>query len=125
MRQTGDGRMRGTNPIELEHPDKLIVGYRGKYDAHHDCGGGISRPLEQIAEGTRSEHQEHVERRISQRKGAHDRKQHEKRNKIARGNAECAGKPVSADDMRIRVTEAFRRIDGDWKMIHRHADVPN
>lgn len=27
--------------------------------------------------------------------------------------------------MRIRVTEVFRRIDGDWKMIHRHADLPS
>lgn len=29
-------------------------------------------------------------------------------------------KPI---EMRIRVTEVFRRIDGDWRMIHRHADA--
>jgi ketosteroid isomerase-like protein len=27
-------------------------------------------------------------------------------------------------DMVIRVTHIYRRIDGDWKLMHRHADFP-
>jgi ketosteroid isomerase-like protein len=27
-------------------------------------------------------------------------------------------------EMPIRVTELFRRIDGEWRLIHRHADLP-
>ena len=28
-------------------------------------------------------------------------------------------------NMRIRVTELFRKIDGKWRLIHRHADMPS
>ena len=27
-------------------------------------------------------------------------------------------------DMVLRVTHIYRRIDGDWKLVHRHADFP-
>jgi ketosteroid isomerase-like protein len=36
---------------------------------------------------------------------------------------QIAGAPQPVE-MRIRVTELFRRIDGEWRLIHRHADIP-
>ncbi|MDE2450569.1 MAG: nuclear transport factor 2 family protein [Gammaproteobacteria bacterium] len=34
------------------------------------------------------------------------------------------GKMPQITNMRIRVTELFRKIDGEWRLIHRHADMP-
>jgi ketosteroid isomerase-like protein len=34
------------------------------------------------------------------------------------------GDASHAVQMRIRVTEVFRKIDGEWRLIHRHADIP-
>ena len=39
---------------------------------------------------------------------------------IARVRVQGRDEPV---EMRIRVTEVFARKDGDWQMIHRHADM--
>ncbi len=39
---------------------------------------------------------------------------------IATVNLAGQDEPV---DMRIRVTEVFRRVDGEWKLAHRHADA--
>jgi ketosteroid isomerase-like protein len=33
------------------------------------------------------------------------------------------GEMPAPADMRLRVTEVFRRVDGAWKLVHRHADV--
>lgn len=38
----------------------------------------------------------------------------------------AAVRPAGQSDrveMRIRITEVFRRIDGEWKLVHRHGDL--
>ena len=32
--------------------------------------------------------------------------------------------PSTDRHMVIRVTHIYRRIDGDWRLVHRHADFP-
>jgi ketosteroid isomerase-like protein len=39
-----------------------------------------------------------------------------------RSHRSVDGSPPS--DMVLRVTHIYRRIDGDWKLMHRHADFP-
>ena len=39
-----------------------------------------------------------------------------------RGPASVGGGP--SQEMVIRVTHIYRREDGDWKLVHRHADFP-
>ncbi|MCE7984432.1 MAG: DUF4440 domain-containing protein [Caldilinea sp. CFX5] len=38
------------------------------------------------------------------------------------GNAYLSGQ-AEAIPMKLRVTELFRREDGEWKLVHRHADA--
>ncbi len=40
-----------------------------------------------------------------------------------KATVQIADAPQPAE-MSIRVTEIFRKIDGEWRLIHRHADVP-
>ena len=39
-----------------------------------------------------------------------------------RSHVSVDGRPLR--DMVIRVTHIYRRTDGDWKLVHRHADFP-
>jgi ketosteroid isomerase-like protein len=39
-----------------------------------------------------------------------------------RGHVSVDGGPPR--DMAVRVTQIYRRIDGEWKLMHRHADFP-
>jgi ketosteroid isomerase-like protein len=39
-----------------------------------------------------------------------------------RGPASVDGRP--ANEMVIRVTHVYRRVDDEWRLVHRHADFP-
>lgn len=39
-----------------------------------------------------------------------------------RFNGSIAGRPV--EPVTVRVTHIYRREDGEWKIVHRHADNP-
>jgi ketosteroid isomerase-like protein len=41
---------------------------------------------------------------------------------LERGDVSVAGGP--ARPMTLRVTHVYRRIDGEWRLVHRHADFP-
>jgi ketosteroid isomerase-like protein len=41
---------------------------------------------------------------------------------LERGQVTLAGESVAAT-MLLRVTHVYRRVDGEWKIIHRHADA--
>jgi ketosteroid isomerase-like protein len=41
---------------------------------------------------------------------------------LERGEARLAGRDEAAP-MLLRVTHVYRRVDGDWKLVHRHADA--
>lgn len=41
---------------------------------------------------------------------------------LERGQAQVAGEAAAAP-MLLRVTHVYRRVDGAWKLVHRHADA--
>jgi ketosteroid isomerase-like protein len=74
----------------------------------------VRRSFEEAAAGMSDAHVELIDQRI------HASGDLAYETGIERGRASLAGEPVEIEQ---RVTNVYRREDGQWKMVHHHADI--